>query len=284
MIKLLKKNFSKRTRDKLPAVDSKYYTEKYFLYWGNYQDFLKSEGTTLEHFPIYKRIVQLAHIKPKMKVLDLGCGRGELVIYTARMGADVEGIDYAGAAIKMAKKSAATQSKEVQSRIKIRKIDVKKLNPPENYYDRIFLVDLIEHLRPWEVDFLLPKIKRALKKSGSIVIHTYPNRLAFYGFCLYRIYYYIAYGKPNKDKFRDDCYDPIVHINEQTTFSLKKILKKHGFEYRVWLERGWFFTILELGSKKSWMKKITVKIIKNWPFRPFFFSNILAVAWRKNAK
>lgn len=60
---------------KYPPVEAKYYTKKYFMNWGNYRDFLKNKGTTLKHFPIYQRAIELAQIKPKMKVLDLGCGR-----------------------------------------------------------------------------------------------------------------------------------------------------------------------------------------------------------------
>ncbi len=47
---------------KPPPVDSKYYTKKYF------KKFLKNKGANLNYSPVYKRIIQLAKIKPGMRV------------------------------------------------------------------------------------------------------------------------------------------------------------------------------------------------------------------------
>jgi hypothetical protein len=202
----------------------------------------------------------------------------------AHLGAFVEGVDYSDEAIKFSKTSIKTQSKNVRDRIKLKQVDVKNLDLPQNYYDWILAIELFEHLRPWEIDLVLPKIKNALKNSGYLLIHTSPNRLAFYGFCLYRLWHYLIYGRSTKIKIRDNYYDKIIHINEQTPFLLKKTLKKHNFCYRVWLETSYGFVISGPDGKSSWIKKIIIKIIKFWPFKLFFFNNIYAIAWSKNAK
>ena len=274
----MKKN---RNIKKSLSVDSKYYTEKYFLNWGNYNDFLKKKGTSLEHFPIYKRVIEIVQIKAGMKVLDLGCGRGELLVALARLGARVWGVDYSKTAIEFAKKSILTQPKKIRSRINLKQKDIKNIDLQQNHYDRILMIDLIEHLRPWEIDLLLPKIKKALKKSGCLILHTFPNRLAFYGFSLYKLWHYLIYRKPPKEKIKDDIYDPVMHVNEQTPFTLKKSLKKHRFHYQVWSEGGWFFDMLQQGAKKSWLNHFLMSILRLWPFRLFFFTDIYAVAWKK---
>ncbi len=270
-----KKNFSL-------SVDPKYYTEEYFLSWGNYSDFLKSQGTKIDKE--YKRVIDISQIKPGMKILDLGCGRGEILVRFARLGAIVEGVDFAEAAIKLSQESILNQHKKIRDRISLKQTDFKNLNLPKNCYDRIFLMQVIEHLRSWEIDFLLPKIKKSLKDSGFLIIYTYPNRLAFYGFSLYKLWHYLIYRKPPKEKIKDDYYDPIMHINEQTPFLLKRILKKHRFGYQVWSEGGWFVEMLEQGAKSSRTKKIIIALLRLWPFRPFFLIDIYALAWRKKCK
>lgn len=274
MTKLLKKN------SPLP-VDSRCYTKDYFLYWGKYQDFFKSKGVRLEKK--YQKVLEIAQVKPGMKVLDLGCGRGELLVHIARLGAFVEGVDYSKAAIEFAKKSKMTQPKKVREKIGLKQEDVKNLNLPKNYYDRILAIDLIEHLRPWEVDLLFSKIRPALKDFGQLVIHTFPNRwVVNYGFYLYKIWHYLARRKPPVEKNRDSRYDPVMHINEQTSHSLKKYLRKHRFLFRIWLEEGNFYLMLKsFGAQKSWLKKIIVKTLGLWPLKLLFFNEIYVIAWKK---
>ena len=44
---------------------------------------------------------EVAEIAAGMKVLDVGCGRGEIVRHCAQLGADAFGIDYAPVAVAM---------------------------------------------------------------------------------------------------------------------------------------------------------------------------------------
>jgi 2-polyprenyl-3-methyl-5-hydroxy-6-metoxy-1,4-benzoquinol methylase len=267
-----------RKNNLYPAVDSKHYSKKYFLSWGNYQDFINNNQAVINKE--YARKIEIAQIKPGMRVLDLGCGRGELLVLLARLGTIVEGVDYAEAAIKLSQKVVMNQPKKIRERISLKQADLKKISSSKNCYDRIFLMEVIEHLRPWEIDLLLPKIKKALKSSGFLVIYTYPNRLAHYGFFVYKLCHYLRYRRPPKEKIKNDYYDPIIHINEQTIIALRKTLKKNQFNYRVLLEKGWFFEMLEQGAKKSWIRKRLINILRLWPFRLFFFIDIYALAWK----
>lgn len=49
-----------------------------------------------------------------------------------------------------------------------------KLPWPDNFFNFIFLCDVIEHLVPSDIPILIKEIKRVLKKNGSLVIVT-PN-------------------------------------------------------------------------------------------------------------
>ncbi len=76
------------------SVPSILYDEQYFLHvCEGHQEFRSSEGEYLS-----KRLAEalaVAGIAPGMRVLDVGCGRGEILRNTIALGARAYGIDYA---------------------------------------------------------------------------------------------------------------------------------------------------------------------------------------------
>ena len=54
--------------------------------------------------------------------------------------------------------------------------DAKTLPFPSDYFDRVLMFDVVEHLFPWELQQALVDIGRVLKPGGRLVIHTAPNR------------------------------------------------------------------------------------------------------------
>ena len=83
-----------------PSLPPHLYTEEYFLTaCEGYEEWLVSEGNHLS-----RRLASafaVASVEPGMRVLDVGCGRGEIVRHCAELGADVCGIDYAPVAVQM---------------------------------------------------------------------------------------------------------------------------------------------------------------------------------------
>lgn len=83
----------------MSTVDSSVYSRDYFLGegYGGVEAFLRNE--------IDKRFYEnfeVSEIKEGMKVLDIGCGKGEMVWLCASRGVDAVGVDYSEAAIKLA--------------------------------------------------------------------------------------------------------------------------------------------------------------------------------------
>ena len=76
------------------SLPSTLYTEDYFLTaCEGYQEFAESHG---EH--LSRRLAAafaVASVEPGMRVLDVGCGRGEILRHCAHLGARAYGIDYA---------------------------------------------------------------------------------------------------------------------------------------------------------------------------------------------
>ena len=89
-----------------PAVSPDEYDETYFLTnCGGYQDFVASQGKELPWR--LARPLELAELKTGQRVLDFGCGRGELAAHAARLGAVVVGLDYSHSALQIAARTAS---------------------------------------------------------------------------------------------------------------------------------------------------------------------------------
>lgn len=222
-------------------VNPKIYTKEYYLTdCTGHEEFKKSFGEKFE--PRFKEILPFIEIEKYMKVLDIGCGRGELVYYSAKNEADSYGIDYSSDAIRLANILKGKKNKEIKERMHFFVMDAKKIKFSNSFFDIVFLTDVIEHLYPEELEIVFKEIKRVLKPEGKLVIHTAPNKIfndyTYKYFCypfsniIVEIWNLLASKKyPNIAKpedIRADSHSK-MHINEPTFISLKKLFHKHNF-------------------------------------------------------
>ena len=242
-------------------VSSQEYTKEYFLKDCDGGDVWQENfGAKLNPRLFYAW--SLGEIKSKDKVLDFGCGRGEILVQTAKSGAEAFGVDYASAAIKLSKQSLVKS----KSSAKVFKIEKERLSFFDNFFDVIFLLDVIEHLNPTQLKAVLKELRRVLKPQGRLIIHTGPNKewleIGYKYFSRYANFLAskflwepflktkLLYTKDPRTKSEHS-----LHINEQTTKSLRGTLREAGFkEVNVWLDSkfrkvkkgSWFqFTFLQ---------------------------------------
>lgn len=222
-------------------VDPKVYTEKYYLSdCTGYEEFKKSLGDKLE--PRFEEVIKFFSITPKMKILDIGCGRGEMVLFCARQGADAVGIDYSREAIKLAKFAQLKRSVKLRDKMQFYIMDAKKLKFENSSFDLVILTDVVEHLYPEELETVFIEVQRVLKKDGKLVVHTAPNKLfvdfgyKYYSYplsCFLVSFWNFLTGKmyPNISKPKDLRTDShaVMHINEPTFFSLRALYSKYNF-------------------------------------------------------
>lgn len=226
-----------------PSLPPELYTEDYFLRaCEGYEEFTETQGQRLS-----RRLgaaFAVAGVQPGMKVLDVGCGRGEILRHCARLGADAYGIDYAPVAIEMSARLAAAEREGGQAppgRIGVSQADAKRLPFPTAYFDRALMFDVVEHLFPWELDQSLAEISRVLKPGGAFIVHTAPNVwYDRYAYPLVRFVRTLA-GQgnhyPRNPRALNVSANVDVHVNEQSQWSLQRALQRAGFrQVKAWLD------------------------------------------------
>jgi SAM-dependent methyltransferase len=197
---------------------------------GGYEAFKRSFGATLED-PRLEAVAKLAGAGPVNRALDLGCGRGELSLELARRGFEVTAIDYSEDALKIASE-AVSRSQNLSSLISLECNDV-NVADFRGLYGVAVAADLIEHMKPVELDRLYERTAEHLAQDGLFIIHTYPN-LWYYKYEHRRrlkIARRIGAYLPTEPRTR---YELLMHINEQSPRVLRRQLSKYFSHVLVW--------------------------------------------------
>jgi 2-polyprenyl-3-methyl-5-hydroxy-6-metoxy-1,4-benzoquinol methylase len=170
----------------------------------------------------------MARLKAHDQVLDLGCGRGELVCEAAELGCEATGVDYSAAAIELARQKAAGTAWE--KRCKFHQASITQNFPGEGQFDVIFALDVFEHIHRDELRHLLTIVKSRLKRGGRFVFHTSPNR--YYYSTAYRFVWALSHllGKTDLPQNSRCSYESEMHIGELTRRELELLLRKAGLD------------------------------------------------------
>jgi ubiquinone/menaquinone biosynthesis C-methylase UbiE len=194
-----------------------------------YHDFIASKGDRL--LPRMASSLLLMNLEPGMRVLDMGCGRGEIVLHAARRGAEVVGIDYSADCLRLTRRTLEVACQRDRGRATLRQADATALPFGAEVFERVLMLDIVEHLHDWQIGRALREAHRVLSPKGYLVLHTLPNRWALqYGYPLFRLLSRRLPSAPRSDVERS------VHINEQDLLSLKRALDEAGFAFEIWME------------------------------------------------
>ena len=230
-------------------VEPDVYTDDYYLTnCHGYEDFVISGGRKVG--PRFIKALSLGGELRGKRVLDIGCGRGELVIQSALRGAEAWGIDYAQAAVDIAAGALAGVDENLRSRTHVRQMDVKALQFDDSFFDVVFMMDVVEHLYPHELALAFDELRRTIRPGGLLVMHTSPNKV-------FEEIVYPNYSRrinqmalkasralklndglfnetmlPTQREFPHDTFEREMHINEQSAPRLRAEVERHGFRVR----------------------------------------------------
>jgi len=265
-----------------PSLPPDLYTEDYFRHaCEGYDEFNETQGERLS-----RRLATafaVAQVTPGMTVLDVGCGRGEIVRHCTRLGADAFGVDYAPVAVAMSQMAVAIES-GAMGKTGIAQSDAKQLPFPNNYFDRVLMFDVVEHLYPWELHQAMLEVLRVLKPGGMFVVHTAPNvwydHYAYRFVRLFRILSGEGAKYPADPRALNVAVNMEVHVNEQSGPSLWGGLRRAGFRTKkVWLDSP-----PQNRSEHAVLAAARAVLFKWPPFRWFFEREVFAVAEKRMDK
>lgn len=252
------------------SVNPDRYDEVYFLSaCEGYEEFVSSEGRDLS-----RRLEQAfaaADVAPGMRVLDVGCGRGEVLRHCSRLGAEAYGIDYSSVAVRMASALARDDGE-----VRVGLADAKVLPFRSRSFDRVLMFDLVEHLHPWELGRALSEARRVLRSEGRLIVHTAPN--VWYDRYAYPVVRWVRILMGEGDRYPRDPRAVIpanvdVHVNEQSAWSLRRVLTEADFQAHVWLDTP------PQDRDEGLLFQLARHVLFNWPpFRWFFEREVFAVA------
>lgn len=205
-------------------------------------------------------------------ILDIGCGRGELVCEAALRGAHAVGIDYSEAAIGLSRERSEMLEPDARSRIRFDKADAKGLAFEDGSFDVVFMVDVYEHLHQFEIEHTLREVSRVLRPGGSLIVHTGPNTWFYrFGYPLVRESARLLLHRELPENLRGQ-YDDIMHVNEQSPLSLYRDLRSACFTARV-LPRSFL-----VGINPNRWERAVMRLLFARPLGYFFCTSLMAEA------
>ena len=190
------------------------------LYEKQYKHFAH-QNKRLRWHPLGADIVlQMLKNEKGKRVLDVGCGDGDLLFKLQDNFKELYGIDIAQNRILRAQKKAKKQ--KVKRKYIFKQVDVDKSGLPfkDNYFDVITCVALLEHI--FDPYFVIEEIARTLKPNGILILLV-PN----IAYLKHRLR--LLLGKLPKTSGMETGWDG-GHLHYFTQKSLQGLLKKYRLQ------------------------------------------------------
>ncbi|MBI5795512.1 MAG: class I SAM-dependent methyltransferase [Planctomycetes bacterium] len=140
------------------------------IHWGRFYDVVVWLFFTGKEQIVRKQTVELAHIKPGDKVLDVGCGTGTLTLAAREKtgsAGEVHGIDSSPEMIDVASKKATGIGADIKFQVAL----IEAIPYPNGYFDVVLSSLMIHHL-PGDAlkQKAFSEMRRVLKPGGRILI------------------------------------------------------------------------------------------------------------------
>lgn len=126
-------------------------------------------------------ISEISKYKKNGRILEIGCGKGDLIIKIKSKGFEVYGVEISQIASRELK----------DSNIPVKNAPIEEVDYPADYFDYVIMYGVIEHVNnPYLV---MKKINSWLRPSGGVMIYTPNVNSLFHKLAKYA--YYLSLGK-----------------------------------------------------------------------------------------
>ncbi len=112
---------------------------------------------------ILRHLVETGRIPP-CRVIELGCGTGNCVMYLAKMGFDATGVDFSETAIEIARTSVSERG--IPGNLIVADL-LGDMAEVQDTFDFAFDWELLHHLFPQERDTYIHNVHRLLRMDGT---------------------------------------------------------------------------------------------------------------------
>jgi ubiquinone/menaquinone biosynthesis C-methylase UbiE len=122
---------------------------------------------------MHREMIRLADPRPGQRVLDVGCGTGNLLLALGRerAGVDLVGLDPDDRALTIARRKA----RRARVAVDWRRGYAEELPFPDASVDRVFSSLMLHHLGPAAKAALLAEVRRVLRPDGVLVLADMPG-------------------------------------------------------------------------------------------------------------
>jgi len=234
-----------------PLVPPEAYTEAYYCEsCMGAQAWSATAGAGAD--PLYALYVRRSGLRTGEVLVDVGCGRGELLVEALRAGASrAVGVEYAPAAVALARRTLAAADAGPEAEVRL--ADARALPLPGASADVLTLLDVVEHLSATELAGALAEARRVLRPGGRLLVHTLPNRV------IYTVTYRAMRAVRGRGWPRDPRNDLELrmHVNEQSLGSLRRCVRRAGFtDVRATLGHQVYDAFLPEPAARTWLHRL----------------------------
>lgn len=113
------------------------------------------------------KIVQILQNRGASTVLDLGCGTGRHVVYLARSGFSVFGLDNSSAGIEATRRWLADEGLGADLQLQSM---TERLPYEDGFFDAVVSVQVVHHADRATIGRIVAEISRVLKKGGFLFV------------------------------------------------------------------------------------------------------------------